>query len=130
MHEQHAAQRVLVQPAARAHELLEARERRREELGLAKEAFGAAVDLHARLEAVGHQAVEIGHRAVTPPQLVVERQHLDDQSRPETKWCGCAAVAGRRRGAGEEHFPLERGEHGRRRSEPCVQPEIELVASE
>ena len=93
-----------------------------EKLGLPEEPLGAAVDLDARLQAVDHQPIEVVHRAVAPAQLVVERQDLDDEARPEPEGRGRAAGAGRRSGAREEHLALEGGEHGRRRRQPLVQP--------
>ena len=72
------------------------REGRREKLRLPEEPLGAAIDLDACLEAVGHQPVEIGDRAVAAAQLVVERQNLDDEAGPEAEGRGCSAVARRR----------------------------------
>ena len=78
-----AAEGMLVQTAARFDERFEPRERRGEKLRLPEQPLGAAVDLGARLQAVGHQPIEVGDRAIAPAQLVVEREDLDDETGAE-----------------------------------------------
>ena len=65
---------------------------------------------------------------IAPPQLVVEREDLGEQSGPQPERRRRAAGFGRLRGTAQEHFPLERRQHRRRAPQTGVQPDVELVA--
>ena len=119
--QQHPSQRMFVQTPARFDERLESAEGLGQELGLSEQPLGAAIDLDACLEAVGHQAVEIGDLFVAAPELVVERQDLDDEAGTKFEGRGSAAGNCGRGRACQEDFAFERREHRGRQWEPFVQ---------
>ena len=98
----------------------------RQELGLPEQPLGAAIDLDACLQAVGHQTVEIGDLCVAAPELVVERQDLDDEAGTKSEGRGSAAGNRGRGSACQEDFAFERtrsigGANGSRSCRPSVE---------
>ena len=79
-------------------------------MGQAQQALGAAIDVGARLEPLDHEPFELSDRPVPPPQLVVQRENLDDQSRAQAERRRRAAAARDERRAAEDHFTLGLGE--------------------
>ena len=104
------AQPVLVDAAGGGYPSFEVAKCGPEEAGLPKHALGAAIGLGYGLQASDHVALEILDCAPAPPELVVERQYLEDQSRAQAKWRRRAGLAGVTRCAADQHLALELGE--------------------
>ncbi len=83
-----------------------------QEAGLPKHPLGAAIDLGYGLQASEHVALEILDCAPAPPELVVERQYLQDEPRAQAKWRRRARLAGVTRCAADQHFAFELEESG------------------
>ena len=121
---------MLVHRAGFAAQLFEAAEGGAQELGLTEQPFGAAVDLGARRQPSGGEAIEVVQRLLAPPQLVVEVQHLDDESGTEPeRWFGAGrgGVAG---GAAKQDLAFGLRQQRRRERQRGVQAAIEVGAGD
>src|SRR6476469_8346214 len=108
--DQPRAQPVLVDAAGGRYPSFEVAKCGPEEACLPKHPLGAAIGLRYGLQASDHVALEILDCAPAPPELVVERQYLEDESRAQAKWRRRAGLAGVTRCAADQHFALELGE--------------------
>ena len=111
---QPGAQRVLVDATGRRHPAFQFAEYRHEKVGLAEHAFGAAIRVRRRLQAAGHQPLEILDRFPTAAEVVVEREDLDDQPGTQPERRRYAGLAGEAGGATDEDLALEFREEWRR----------------
>ena len=119
---------MLVDTACLLDPILEDAERRPEEPREPEQTLGAAVDLGAPLEAAEHQPFERVGRPVPPPQLVVERQDFNDETRAELERRRGPACARVERRPPEDHLALELREPRRDASSPLVQSLVQLGA--
>jgi hypothetical protein len=123
-------ERVLVQCAARGNTSLEFLEGGGQKTCLAHHAFRATIYLDAAGEAFGHEPIEVADGTVAAAELVVKREDLDNQSRPETEWCRGPRTGYEPRRSSEQHLALEFGKHRRSGGQALVQSAVEIRAGE
>ena len=84
--QQQRSQGVLVDPSRVANPPFEGGKRRREELRLPEQPFGATVDVAAGGELFADDAIEAVDGAASASQLVVEREDRGHESRTKIEW--------------------------------------------
>jgi hypothetical protein len=126
--ERQRAHAVLVDTRDAGQRPLELLEGRREKHRLRQQPCRAAIVRSARLQCAGHQAIEIRHGLVPPPQLIVERENLADEAGTQIERRLRPFCAGRVRGPPQQDLTVERRQGRRRAGQPFPQPRMELVA--
>ena len=127
LRDQPFAQRVLVAPAGLAYAPLVVAERVREEPRLDPHSLRRPIDL-VRPERLLDELLESFHLLRLATELVVETQHLGNQSGPQLKRQLVAARCRGVRGRLRHDVALERAQPARRIRQPALQPVIQLVA--